>query len=95
MDDGRTHALYRAGIEPDKDYYVRLRLQPRRVFAEVSHDGQIWWPLKEFSRGRYSGDPIKVRVGKMSPRGENVDADATPNQEGSCRIAELRVYGSE
>jgi glycosyl hydrolase family 123 len=95
VDDGRTQGLYRTGIEPNKDYYVRLRLQPEQVFAEVSHDGKVWWPLSTFSRGTYAGDPIQVRLGKMGPGGTNVDADATPNEKGSSTIAELRVYGSE
>lgn len=51
--------------------------------------------MSTFSRRTYSGDPIEIRLGKMAPGGKNVDADATPNQEGSCTIAELRVYGSE
>ena len=95
VDNGHTQGLYRTGIEPNKVYYVRLRLQPEQVFAEVSHDGKVWWPLSTFSRGMYTGDPIKIRLGKMGPSGENVDADAMPNPAGSCKISELRVYGSE
>jgi hypothetical protein len=95
VDDGRSQGLYRAGIEPNKDYYVRVRIQPKQVFAEISHDGKAWWPLGAFSRGAYAGDPIKVRLGKMAPDGRNVDADASPNPEGSCTITELRVYGND
>ena len=95
VDDGHTQGLFRTGIEPNKDCYVRMRLQAEQLFVEVSHDGQVWWPLSTFSRAAYSGDPIKIRVGKMSPDCKNVDADAMPNPEGSCAIAELRVYGNK
>ena len=92
VDDGLSQALCRAGIKPNHDYNLRIRLERREVLTEVSQDGKIWWPLSTHSRSQFPGHPTKVSIGKMAPRGKNVDADEKVNPEGTCQIIELRAY---
>ncbi len=93
IDDGQIQMLVDTETATNKSVWLRLRLEPDQVFAEVSLDGKLWWVVRTMQRESYAGDPIAVRLGKMRSDGTLVDADATPNPVGTSAIGEFRVFG--
>ncbi|GEM_PF-3322796 len=55
-----------------------MEADPRRIIGATRA-----WPLSTSPRRAYSGNPVKVRLGKMSPDGKNVDADDTVSASGA------------
>ena len=76
----------------DTWHQLRIRLEPDRVVAESSHDGDWWETVHTAPRTAFPGDPAAVRIGKMSPGSRNEDHHV-PGPVGSCAIRRVRVWG--
>ena len=66
--------------------------EEKEVLAEASSDGKFWQPIHKLPRSHFSGDPIAVRIGKMSPGAKNEDFSIL-GLAGTCKIKDFRVYG--
>jgi len=78
-------------VAPNSWYYLRLRLDGNSVLAEASEDGEYWDLISSIDRSHLQGDPVAVRVGKMSPPADAVDFD-DPGPMGTCAIDDLRAW---
>jgi len=90
-DDGATQAF--GGLSAKNTWYrLRIRLEDKEVLAEVSGDGTFWETLLSVPRNQFPGDPVAVRLGKMTPGGKNEDFSPV-GAAGSCALDDLRVFG--
>jgi len=89
--DGGSEA-FAGSSEQSTWYYLRVRIEPDGIYAEASEDGELWDLIRTFPRDRYPGDPIALRLGKMSPKGACEDYER-PGDAGDSAIGELRVWG--
>ena len=64
------------------------------MFIEGSWDGDLWFPIHAVSRRAFPGDPVAVRLGKMSGQGTAQDYTWL-GPFGASRIKHLQVYGAE
>jgi hypothetical protein len=69
-------------------------VEPDTVLAEVSGDGLFWETVGSFPRNRFAGDPVAVRVGKMSPGARNEDWQVL-GPVGACAVKELRAFAAK
>ena len=91
MDDG-TEQWFGSFVTQNYWYYLRIRMEKDEVIVEVSPDNRLWEVLHVFPHGQFQGEPVTVRLGKMSSNGKTGDhSEAGPL--GSCRIKDLRVFG--
>jgi len=91
VDDGRGQWF--GGISsPNTWCHLRIRVEPNEVVAEMSPAGKLWYPVKALPRKHFGGDPIAVRIGKMSPGCRAEDYRLT-GPHGTCAIRALRVFG--
>jgi hypothetical protein len=93
VDDG-ANFTFGGFVGPNADSHLRVRLEEKEVFVEVSGDGRWWETLQTYPRGRYPGDPAAIRLGKSGPGGRSEDF-SLPGPVGSCRVKDLRVYGKQ
>jgi hypothetical protein len=91
IDDGARQWLVDR-IAPEAWHHLRFRLEPQSVFVEGSWDGEFWFPIHAAGREAFPGDPIAVRLGKMSPQGTCQDYSWL-GPSGTSRITRLQVYG--
>jgi hypothetical protein len=81
---------------PSAWHYVRIRVDEKEVVAEASEDGKLFYPIHALPRTQFDGDPIAVRLGKMSPGSMAEDfTDPGMDRVGTCAIDDLRVYGAK
>ena len=73
-------------------YYLRIRMEKDEVIVEVSPDNRLWEVLHVFPRSQFQGEPVTIRLGKMSSNGKTDDYSEA-GLIGSCRIKDLRVFG--
>jgi hypothetical protein len=80
-------------VAPNYWYYLRIRVEKDEVLAEASPDGKLWETIHALPRSQFEGDPVAVKIGKMSPgsKGEDYSDPGVPG--GSCLIKDLRAYG--
>ena len=81
-------------IAPSAWHHLRFRLEPQTVFIEGSWDGKFWFPIHAVSRQAFPGDPVAVRLGKMSGQGTCEDYTWL-GPFGTSRIKHLQVYGND
>jgi hypothetical protein len=91
VDDGRRQLLEGFAM-PDMWTEVVICLEKEQIVVRASQDGLAWQELASFPRGEFSGDPVALRLGKMSPGSENEDFSAL-GPPGACAIRNLRVFG--
>ena len=90
-DDGRGQWF--GGISsPNTWCHLRIRIEPDEVIAEMSPGGRLWYPVKALPRKHFKGNPVAVRIGKMSPGCKAEDYRLT-GPHGACAIKALRVFG--
>jgi hypothetical protein len=87
-----AHEVFAGSSNRNTWYRLRLRLEPGEVVAEVSEDGDLWETITSWPRERFPGDPVAVRLGKMSPRGTAEDF-TEPGVPGASALDEVRVWG--
>ncbi len=90
IDDGQRTSM--TGMTPDKGWTsLRIRLTSEDVVAEASADLRLWAVLGAFPRELYPGDPVAVRVGKMSRWGTPQDFHR-PGPYGSAALRHLALH---
>ncbi len=93
VDDGATQ-VFGGTTTKNAWYFLRIRLEEDAVLAEASVDGRLWETIHSAPRGEFPGDPVVIRVGKMSPGGKCEDF-ATVGPPGTCALDDLRVFGKK
>ena len=91
IDDG-VNQWFSDMLVPTAWHHLRFRLEPQTVFIEGSWDGKFWFPIHAVSRQAFPGDPLAVRLGKMSGQGTCQDYTWL-GPIGTSRIKHLQVYG--
>ncbi|MCY3021317.1 MAG: DUF6067 family protein [Planctomycetota bacterium] len=93
-DDGHQ-VLFGPAAQPGTWQHVRIRLEADKVCLEGAAEAKSlrWRTIATFDRKQFPGDPAAVRIGKMNDKGQNADHGA-PGGTGTCRVRELRVFGS-
>jgi hypothetical protein len=89
VDDGRRQILDGANL-PNAWTQVAVRLEDTEVVIQASQDQQAWQELARFPSSEFPGDPVAVRLGKMSPGSKNEDF-STLGPAGVCAIKDFRV----
>ncbi|HEY0072944.1 MAG TPA: hypothetical protein VGB77_02505, partial [Abditibacteriaceae bacterium] len=80
------------GAQETKDgFFLALRYD-REVVSALIGNGVAWRVLKQIPRTELGGQPIALRVGKMSLQADNHDY-AMPGEIGSCRIENITGGG--
>jgi hypothetical protein len=92
VDDG-ANFVFNGCTQPNTTYRLRVRLEKDEVLAEASHDGEFWEIMHSLPRGRFTGDPVAVRLGKTGPGGRPEDY-STMARPGVSTIRALRVFGA-
>ncbi|MBN1417550.1 MAG: hypothetical protein JXP34_02175 [Planctomycetes bacterium] len=80
-------------VEPENRYVLRIRVESDGIVAEASADGDLWETIHTLPRGVLAGDPVRVRIGKMSGGASSEDF-SEPGPAGACSIDDLRAYGA-
>ena len=91
MDDGQRQILEGVNL-PNTWTQVAVQLEDDEVVVQAAQELQAWQELVRFPRGEFAGDPVAVRLGKMSPGSRNEDF-STLGPAGVCAIKEFRVLG--
>jgi hypothetical protein len=71
---------------------VAVQLDDNAVVVQAAQEQQAWQELARFPRSDFPGDPVAVRLGKMSPGSKNEDF-STLGPAGACALKDLRVLG--
>jgi hypothetical protein len=69
-----------------------LRIDAKELQLQVRDPSGLWLDIARFPRIEYPGDPVLVRIGKMSPGSRNEDF-GEPGPAGTCALRSLRVLG--
>jgi hypothetical protein len=77
--------------EPKDGFFLALRYD-REVVSALIGNGVAWRVLKQIPRTELGGQPVALRVGKMSLQGDNRDY-TMPGETGSCRIENITGGG--
>jgi len=93
VDDGRRQILEGVNL-PHTWTQVAVQLDDEDVVAHACQDSQAWQELARFPRAEFAGDPVAVRLGKMSPGSKNEDF-STLGPAGVCAIDGVRVLGNQ
>ncbi|MCU0983199.1 MAG: DUF6067 family protein, partial [Pirellulaceae bacterium] len=91
VDDGRRQILDGTNL-PNTWTQLAIQLEDKDVVVQASQDHQAWQELARFPRSEFAGDPVAVRLGKMSPGSKNEDF-STLGPAGLCAIKDFRVLG--
>ena len=91
VDDGQRQILEGVNL-PNTWTQVAVQLEDNEVVVQAAQELQAWQELVRFPRGEFAGDPVAVRLGKMSPGSRNEDF-STLGPVGMCAIKEFRVLG--
>lgn len=93
VDDG--HNQFSGGAcRTNTAYFLRMRMCPAEIVLEYSEDGRQWCGAWGFSRFKYPGAPLLVRVGKMSNRGR-CESFKDPGAQGNCSVLWVRAWGAD
>ena len=65
--------------------WSRIRLEDKEVVVQASQDQQAWQELARFPRSEFAGDPLAVRLGKLSPGSKNEDFSTLGPPAHVCR----------
>jgi hypothetical protein len=91
VDDGRTQLL--EGLaEQGKPSRISILLQNDEIVVYASQEGAPTQELGRFPRSEFPGEPLSVRVGKMSPAAKAEDF-SEPGPEGICTIIRVQCFG--
>lgn len=91
VDDGRRQILEGTNL-PNTWTQLAIQLEDKDVVVQASQDHQAWQELARFPRSEFAGNPVAVRLGKMSPGSKNEDFSAL-GPAGRCAIKDFRVLG--
>jgi hypothetical protein len=91
VDDGAGQ-WFGGFVAPNYWYYLRIRVEKDEILAEASPDGKLWETIQALPRAQFEGDPVSVRVGKMSPGSKAEDHTEPGITGGSCLLKDLRAY---
>jgi hypothetical protein len=91
VDDGQRQILEGVNL-PHTWTQLAVHLQDNEVLVQAAQELQGWQELARFPRSEFPGDPVAVRLGKMSPGSKNEDF-STLGPPGVCAIKDLRVFG--
>ncbi len=91
VDDGRRQILDGVNL-PNAWTQVAIQLDDKEVVVQASQEQQAWQELARFPRSEFPGDPVSVRLGKMSPGSKNEDF-STLGPAGACAVKDFRVFG--
>lgn len=91
VDDGRRQFLKGLAL-PNTWTDLVIRLEEKQILVQASQNGRTWQDLASFPRQEFAGDPVAVRLGKMSPGSKNEDF-TPPGPPGICAIRSLRTKG--
>jgi hypothetical protein len=94
VDDGAGQ-WFGSFVAPNYWYYLRIRVEEDQVVAEASPDGRLWETIQALPCGQFQGQPVAVRIGKMSPGAKAEDYSERGLLEGSCLIKHLRAFGAK
>jgi hypothetical protein len=91
VDDGRRQFLEGVSF-PNAWTQVAIRWDQQEIIVQASQDNRAWQQLARLPRSEFPGDPVIVRLGKMSPgsTGEDFSILGPP---GVCAFKDLRVLG--
>ncbi len=93
VDDGTRQILDGVNL-PNTWTQVAVTLDEKELVVQAAQQLQAWQELARFPRHEFAGDPVAVRLGKMSPGSKNEDF-STLGPAGTCAIKEFRVLGKE
>ncbi|MHB0958350.1 MAG: glycoside hydrolase domain-containing protein [Pirellulaceae bacterium] len=91
VDDGQRQILEGVNL-PQTWTQMAVQLNDTEIVIQAAQELQAWQELARFPRHEFAGDPIAVRLGKMSPGSKNEDF-STRGPVGACAIKEFRVLG--
>ncbi len=91
VDDGQRQILEGVNL-PHTWTQLAIQLTDEEVIVQAAQERQGWQQLAKFPRHEFAGDPVAVRLGKMSPGSKNEDFSLL-GPPGTCAIKELRVFG--
>ena len=91
VDDGQRQILEGVNL-PHTWTQVAVQLEDQEVVVLAAQELQAWQELARFPRSEFAGDPVSVRLGKMSPGSRNEDF-STLGPAGVCAIQNFRVLG--
>ena len=94
VDDGAGQ-WFGGFVAPNYWYYLRIRVEKDEVLAEASPDGKLWETIQALPRSQFEGDPVAVRVGKMSPGSRAEDHTEPGVAGGSCLLKDLRAFSAK
>jgi len=94
VDDG-SGQWFGSFVAPNYWYHLRIRVEKNEVLAEASPDGRLWETIHSLPRSQFQGDPVAVRLGKMSPGAKPEDYSDRGLPEGSCAIKSLRAFAAK
>ena len=90
VDDGK-HQWFGGKVQGDKWYRLRIRIVNGDILVEALAPGRPWETIRAFPAETFSGNPMALRIGKMSPGGRNEDYSIL-GPTGVCRIKQVRVF---
>lgn len=67
-------------------------LDAQEVVVQATQDEEVWQEIVRLPRSEFPGDPVAVRIGKMSPGSRNEDF-STLGPAGACAFKQLDVWG--
>jgi hypothetical protein len=76
----------------DFQQQVAVQREDKEVVILAAQEPQAWQELAHFPRGEFAGDPVAMRLGKMSPGSRDEDF-STLGPAGVCAIKDFRVLG--
>jgi hypothetical protein len=79
-------------VDPEKGYYLRLRIDSAVIHCEASNDNSNWFVVGRINAGSDLGSPTAVRLGKTSYTGGNNDF-SEPGEYISCSVGRFIAYG--
>ena len=91
VDDGAGE-WFGGVVAPNTWHRVRIGSNRVRCWPQTSRDGKLWYPIQALPRNQFQGDPIAVRLGKMSPASLSQNFSIA-GPVGACAIKDLRIYG--
>ena len=92
VDDGHRQVLEGVNL-PNTSTQLTIQLDEQEVLVRAYQELQGWQELARFPRAEFAGDPVAMRVGKMSPGSRNEDFSEL-GPAGQCVINDVRLFGS-
>jgi hypothetical protein len=95
-DDTGT-VLFGPAVIPGTWQHVRIRIEEDRILLEGKPESARrprFRQIAALNRADFPGDPVAIRIGKMTAHGTNEDFPE-PGREGECRIRKVVAYAAE